>query len=93
MATIERQLQLEGRLVKILIMALLLSWIGAVAGAGHMLKLRDQRDNLQVQRDSALQRADAALWVAEDQRLAVRACYSRRIGTLRKSVAHVSMND
>lgn len=93
MATIERELQLEGRMVRILMTVLLLSWVGGVVAANHMLKLRDQRNDLQVQRDAARARADAALWVAEDQRLAVRACYSRRMGAMRKSIAHVSMVD
>ncbi len=89
MATIERQLQLEGRLVRILITVLLLSWVGGVVEANHILKLQDQMDNLQTQRDAARARANAALWVAEDQRLAVRACYSRQMVTWKGSVIHL----
>ena len=89
MATIERQLQLEGRLVRILITVLLLSWVGGVVEANHILKLQDQMDNLQTQRDAARARANAALWVAEDQRLAVRACYSRQMITWKGSVIHL----
>ncbi|HKB60897.1 MAG TPA: hypothetical protein VKC56_12725 [Gallionellaceae bacterium] len=89
MATIERQLQLEGRVVRILVTVLLLSWVGGAVEANHILKLQGRLDNLQAQRDAARARANAALWVAEDQRLAVRACYSRQMVTWRGSVIHL----
>lgn len=89
MATTERELQLEGRLVRILITVLLLSWVGAVLEANQILKLQAQRDELQAQRDDALARESAALWVAEDQRLAVRACYDRKMVTWKRSVIHL----
>jgi hypothetical protein len=89
MATIERELQLEVRLVRILITVLLLSWVGGVVEASHIIQLQMQRDNLLEQRDTARARADAALWVAEDQRLAVRACYSRQLVTWKGSIIHL----
>jgi hypothetical protein len=86
MATIERQLQLEGRLVKILLTLLLLSWIAGLLGVSRIVELREQRD-------AARARAAAALWLAEDQRLAVRACYARRMDAWEKSVAHLASDE
>lgn len=86
MPTIEKQLELEGRLVTILMTALLISWLAGLLVVNHIFVLQDERD-------AARARAAAALWVAEDQRLAVRACYSGRIGTWEKGMIHLTADD
>ncbi len=78
--TVSRMYQLEQRLCRILIAALLLSWLSGFFVVNSLFTVWIENYMLQ-------KRVASAEWLANDQRLAVKACYQSKLLRWRDSLA------
>jgi aspartate/tyrosine/aromatic aminotransferase len=90
MAGDQRLLELEARLVKILVACLLASMASIITLTGMLYDAHKTKNQKRNQIAALHHQLSLAVWTVDDERLALRACYDHRWSSLARSIQHVA---